>query len=1337
MHDWGDSSISAVFLALVIAVLISVVVAQQARARAARCQEIRRLQFEAAQEAERVEAEAAAEYKSMVATRNAICAICHNTSNTRCSRCKAVRYCSEACQLLHWKHGHKQECRAPDPSTSSGSTYTSSRNFSDAFSRNTFPGASRALSEVSYLNGIQDANHCQSLKPVSSNGLTANGALPKPKQVLFSYKSFVKFFNYDRLGVPPCGLINCGNSCFANVVLQCLTYTRPLTTYLLDGSHGEKCTRDDWCFMCELQNHVYRVRQEQSVFSPIRILSRIRNIGNHLGYGKQEDAHEFMRFAIDSMQSTCLDEFGGEKAVDTRSQETTLIHHIFGGHFQSQVQCMQCLHESNRYEKMMDLAVEIHGSVETLEDALAQFTAPEWLDGDNKYKCDRCNAYVKARKRLTLHEGPNILTIALKRFQSGKFGKLNKRVTFPEVLDMTSYMSERGDRPPPYLLYAVVVHVDMLNASFFGHYICYVKDAQGIWYKIDDSKVKEVDVEKVMSQKAYMLFYTRSAPRPAPEMDDQVAAVKAHNKVTPLSQDLGVVEVYPEVSQVVPRVVAAVGGTMGLHAMVEPSQTEIYLEEVPKRTKVHGYVNGEHATTELGSWEADMIGMSNDEIRVEESGCVARSSSHLVISPTSSSHLSTEEPGVVRKVLVCSPDSSHEDDTDITSRDLLSPMSSDLADISLDVSGPDGVLTPKIGKRRLDEALTPLPAPKPLDTDQLPAWPASGNGRLSPSPAVCIPTTSQMNGVSSTVPHPSRQKYIGDESKEFPAPPASPVHHMLCSDEIRLTSSSGNAIDPERMYSDAENYSHSAGMPDEDLIGRAKRQHVDVNCSEFSIVERMTRSSGTAETLELPDAPELVRRDMDSNEFMLQPGSPASVAVGGLVLDSCAEILPADTNVCAPSSEVPPFPSSLRQVSLEQQVNDVSSQQLDIDETVEPTPGLQPFSSDRVVQNTGVSGDEEFWRAIMEQPPASSGIDYDLSGGAYSLDELGVNEVKLRESTPGLEPLAKSENEDLSLKDLEAVSSLLPLYDGSVGLPQTSGIALVVPPCEVALPASEMPHDQLSVEEGDFTCSPMENGSLESGLNARSGEVNKQDSDVITVGETAETEKVQKPALKPLFSRGFLNRASSPVAKSSPKFQINGSADRMKSQVPNGDVEKEHLEEKGSSERCNGVENRFSESRDHENSSSSLQLRNQCQVSTSGGTQHAGNGSYLNANGTGTASSSGNQGSKLMEAAGLRGNDGVEGGNNQGHGEGRQRTKTGSSGRGKRSAAAQVGNGSTTSLPAEQQANHSGPVTLSGKQKQGRNESCLCGSQRKWKKCCGKSESMMPVPEVSKRRIVI
>ncbi|KAK7342912.1 hypothetical protein VNO80_25870 [Phaseolus coccineus] len=38
------------------------------------------------------------------------CAFCGNFSTTRCSRCKAARYCSMKCQIMHWRSRHKYEC---------------------------------------------------------------------------------------------------------------------------------------------------------------------------------------------------------------------------------------------------------------------------------------------------------------------------------------------------------------------------------------------------------------------------------------------------------------------------------------------------------------------------------------------------------------------------------------------------------------------------------------------------------------------------------------------------------------------------------------------------------------------------------------------------------------------------------------------------------------------------------------------------------------------------------------------------------------------------------------------------------------------------------------------------------------------------------------------------------------------------------------------------------------------------------------------------------------------------------------------------------------------------
>ncbi|KAK4274514.1 hypothetical protein QN277_017722 [Acacia crassicarpa] len=424
------------------------------------------------------------------------CVVCGNKGSKKCSRCKAVRYCSLTCQQSHWKSEHKSKCK--DVHLSNGNNLTLT------------PATNRG-SKASAAGG----KNLSSIALVPASGTSRSKPIKHPKSVLFPYDEFVQFFNWDNPGFSPCGLLNCGNSCFANVVLQCLSFTKPLVAYLLEKGHRQECSFNDWCFLCEFQAHLERVRQSPQAFSPMHILSGLHNIGGSFDYGRQEDAHELMRFAIDTMQSVCLDEFGGERAVPSNLQETTLIQHIFGGHLQSQVICTKCDKVSNQYENMMDLTVEIHGDAASLEECLDQFTVKEWLDGENMYKCDGCNDYVKAWKRLIVKSAPNILTIALKRFQSGRFGKLNKRITFPETLNLTPYMSEVGDGSDVYKLYAVVVHLDMMNASFFGHYICYIKDFRGNWYRIDDCKVVSVELEEVLSQGAYMLLYSRMSARPS------------------------------------------------------------------------------------------------------------------------------------------------------------------------------------------------------------------------------------------------------------------------------------------------------------------------------------------------------------------------------------------------------------------------------------------------------------------------------------------------------------------------------------------------------------------------------------------------------------------------------------------------------------------------------------------------------------------------------------------------------------------------------------------------------------------------------------------------------
>lgn len=346
----------------------------------------------------------------------------------------------------------------------------------------------------------------------SHSGLSNKGYEKFNYKMLFPYDNFIRLYSSEKVEMHPCGLVNCGNSCYANAVLQCLAFTRPLAAYVLEGLHARICPKKGWCFTCEFEALLIKAKQGKSPVSPTGIISHIHDIGSNFGQGREEDAHEFLRYSIDAMQTACLKE-AGASALSEITEETTLIQLIFGGYLRSKIKCMRCQVKSERRERMMDLTVDIHGDIGTLEEALARFTTSEILEGENKYRCDRCKSFERAKKQLTILEAPNVLTIALKRYQSGKYGKLNKTVHFPEYLNLAPYMRGSDDNSPVYRLYAVVVHNGHMNATFSGHYVCFVKNTQGKWFKADDSMVKEVDVQKVLSQGAYMLLYARVSPR--------------------------------------------------------------------------------------------------------------------------------------------------------------------------------------------------------------------------------------------------------------------------------------------------------------------------------------------------------------------------------------------------------------------------------------------------------------------------------------------------------------------------------------------------------------------------------------------------------------------------------------------------------------------------------------------------------------------------------------------------------------------------------------------------------------------------------------------------------
>ncbi|CAA2960369.1 ubiquitin carboxyl-terminal hydrolase 25 [Olea europaea subsp. europaea] len=335
----------------------------------------------------------------------------------------------------------------------------------------------------------------------------------------------------------PLGLKNLGNSCYLNSVLQCLTYTPPLANFCLRFLHSSNCDvgaskeKKSECPFCILEKRIVRsLSIEAALDTPLKINSCLRIFAEHFRVGKQEDAHEFLRYALDACHSTCLRlkklqhqrrKDGVDNGGNCGGSGNTVVKEIFGGAIQSQVKCLSCGSESNKVDDIMDISLDVLHSG-SLKDALQRFFQPEVLDGNNKYQCDNCKKLVAARKQMSILQAPNVLVIQFKRFESMFGGKIDKPIAFEETLVLSNYVCKASQDPhPEYNLFGTIVHSGFSPDS--GHYYAYIKDALGHWYCCNDSYVSHSTLREVLSEKVYILFFSRIKPRPRSSNNDLAA----------------------------------------------------------------------------------------------------------------------------------------------------------------------------------------------------------------------------------------------------------------------------------------------------------------------------------------------------------------------------------------------------------------------------------------------------------------------------------------------------------------------------------------------------------------------------------------------------------------------------------------------------------------------------------------------------------------------------------------------------------------------------------------------------------------------------------------------
>ncbi|CAG8611548.1 8833_t:CDS:10 [Ambispora leptoticha] len=326
----------------------------------------------------------------------------------------------------------------------------------------------------------------------------------------------------------PRGLVNNGNTCFMNAILQPLSHCPPFYNLLIrignevNHSFNSKTPLVDSLieFMREFREAKLDGLDEGNFgesFVPEYVYDALRGTKKFDSMkGRQEDAEEFLGYLLDGLHEELLADTAGHKNVPGESTHSNVsksvddgwyevgpknkatsarlespISRIFGGQVKSVLKCPGSV-DSVTYQPFSSLQLDI-------QDALMKMNAPEIVHDYYSKK----GAVVEANKRLYLDILPPILILHLKRFVYDNVGgaqKLHKTVGYSTLLNIQSVVYHHG------------------KSATGGHYTCDILRQNNQWLHVDDTTITPITAEDVAvtenstnatDRLAYLLFYMK------------------------------------------------------------------------------------------------------------------------------------------------------------------------------------------------------------------------------------------------------------------------------------------------------------------------------------------------------------------------------------------------------------------------------------------------------------------------------------------------------------------------------------------------------------------------------------------------------------------------------------------------------------------------------------------------------------------------------------------------------------------------------------------------------------------------------------------------------------
>ncbi|KAI1727563.1 ubiquitin carboxyl-terminal hydrolase domain-containing protein [Ditylenchus destructor] len=317
------------------------------------------------------------------------------------------------------------------------------------------------------------------------------------------------------------GLVNMGNTCFMNCIIQTLLHIPMLRDYFLSDQHNCQCqalafNEQNKCLMCELA-HIFQEFYGGEIvpYVPHKMLHLVWTHAKHLAGYEQHDAHEFLISALN-----VLHKHSESISMKVNPHECKcIIDRLFTGQMQSDLTCTRCGRVSTTVDPYWDISLELLNGPKraagancletpvvkqrTLDECLDNFVKPENLGCNSKIKCDNCGTYEESTKQLTLRKLPIVACFHLKRFEhtvSARRQKIKDPVKYPEFIDLTPYtttyrnvtksMSSEPENESSSLRhlsrltnrYSLIAVVNHNGTTESGHYSCFIRHQRHHWY---------------------------------------------------------------------------------------------------------------------------------------------------------------------------------------------------------------------------------------------------------------------------------------------------------------------------------------------------------------------------------------------------------------------------------------------------------------------------------------------------------------------------------------------------------------------------------------------------------------------------------------------------------------------------------------------------------------------------------------------------------------------------------------------------------------------------------------------------------------------------------------